>query len=56
MGTSRDKNKTLQKEGMGTHVFVLDVFEELEFTICAFAQYRGAEWFHDFLDRHRCAR
>jgi hypothetical protein len=51
-----DKRPTLQKEGRGTHIFVLNVFEELEFTVRAFAQYRGAERFHNLLDRHRCAR
>lgn len=35
----------------GTYVLVLDVFEELELTVGALAEDRGAEWLHDLLDR-----
>ena len=37
----------------GRYVFMLYMFEQLEFSIGAFAEYGCAEWFHDLLDRDR---
>lgn len=31
------------------HIFMPQMFEELELTVCAFRQDRGAKWLHDLL-------
>jgi hypothetical protein len=36
-----------------THVFVLNVLEEFEFSVSSFAENWGAEWLHDLLYRDR---
>lgn len=33
-----------------TNILMFQVFEQLQLSICAFRQHRGAEWFHDLLD------
>lgn len=35
------------------YILMLYVLEQLEFTICPFAEYGSAEGLHDLLDRHR---
>ena len=37
---------------MGTNVLMLDMLQELQFTVRALAQYWRAEGLHDLLDRH----
>ena len=34
-----------------THIFMLDVLQELELTVCPLGEDGGAEGFHDLLDR-----
>lgn len=35
---------------------MLEVLQELQLAIGTFGEHRGAEWLHDLLDRHGCAR
>jgi hypothetical protein len=37
------------------HVFVSQMFEELQLSVCSLRENRSAEWLHDLLDRHGLA-
>ena len=47
--------REITTEEMETNVLVLNMLQELQFTVGALAQYRRAEGLHDLLDRHRGA-
>ena len=38
-----------------TDIFVLEMFEKFQFSVGPLGEYRGAERFHDLLDRDRLA-
>lgn len=42
--------EVLSCAGAGAHIFVLEVLEQLEFTVCALCEHRCAERLHDLLD------
>ena len=39
--------------GRGTHILMLEVLKQLEFSVCALRKHRRAEGLHDLLDGHR---
>jgi hypothetical protein len=39
-------------QACGTHVLVLEMLEQFEFSICALGEHRRAERLHDLFDGH----